>query len=883
MVSAADARNFHWRTGSRIGVLERLAPGLPTLEPGTIGLRVVGTYAQVDRSWWDGTELTGRSGRPADPHSLSLLHDDLLTARSSIIGKKRVQWADARYDLDHRLARGGMGADEVLRLSREIRSFVKDPGSSYSLTASSSLPGAADKVLVARDQARVTVPLLAAQLGLVGLVVLWLVLAAAAEQRRQDLAVVRLRGRSTDQARTFLVRELLPVVLLGWPVGVAASVLLARLVARWVLPVPVPFEITGVFWVVTALVALVLCGVTLAVAHRTSRIPLIDLLRRTPARRTRWAMGAAEAVVVAVSAAFAVAALTGGVRGPVGLVLPSLLALGVGLTCAHLVGPVANRLGQWLLTRGRFRAGVGILHAGRRPATRQLVAIVTVGVALLTFSVDAVAVAARNRALAAEQQLGAPMRATVAGRDLVGLRRALSAVDPQGRSATPIVVAGGGGGTETTLGVVPDAFSRIGYTGNVAGLRSALAELSPPTADPILIRGTRLRSTARWRDPAGMAQPPFRVALELLPSGGDLTTVDLGEIGLQRPARVEAVLPCAAGCVVTGITVGLEYDYQATGRVSTGILVLGPALVDGSPVRLGRPRDWRVKRDDPAGNLVVSRSTRSRTVVEMSNYGVPRLAIRHRWLPADLQVVQNPEVSGEGVRVVLALDGESWQTDRVAAVRRIPGAGPGTSLVDLRTLTRAGERPGRDVGLGVLFGSSSSRLEKEVRTALRAEGLTLTDVQRTDDVRDQLAASVPAWSLLLGVLIGVVGLLMCSVALVVVATTTSRSRSRDLAALSLAGAPRPAVARVALIEQLPALALAVPLGCACGVLGAAISLGRVPLFAETPEVSTIDLSTAWGWVLGATAVAAVVLVLVAAWCGHRVARGADLERVREAL
>ena len=883
LVSAADARRYGWGADPRLRVLERLAPGLSKLEPGLIGLRVVGTYRQADRSWWDGITLTGRSGRPADPRSLALLHDDILTALPTIVGPQRVQWADATYHLDYRLDRSGTSVDEVLALGPAIRSYAAEPGSSYVVTAASSLPAQADLVRVGRDQARTTVPLLVAQLGLVGLVVLWLVLAAAAEQRRQDLAVVRLRGKTRNQARTFLVRALLPVVLVGWPVGVVAAVVLARVASRLALPVAVPFELTAGFWIATVLVAVVLTLATVAVAHRASRVALVDLLRRTPVRRTRWAMGAAEAMLVAVAAAFTAAALTGTVRGPMGLVLPSFLALGLGLTVAHLVGPVASRLGHRLLVRGRYRGGVGVLHAARRPATRQLVAIVTVGVALLVFSVDAVAVASRNRGLAAEQELGAPMRATVGGHDLVALRRALDEVDRGGRTVTPVVTFGGRGGTESTMGVVPSAFSRIALTEGLPDLGEALTRLAPPDVEPVELTGGRLRTTLRWVDPSGVGSLPFRVVLELLPRGGDLTTLDLGTVGVREPTSVDVRIPCEAGCVLTGMVVRLQYDYMATGKVTTGTVHLSRVLVDGATVRMGRTQDWPAQEDDSSGHLVVYRTGALGTDIGVDNFGVPKLAIRHAWRPEVLPAVQNPPAAGEGVRVVSALDGEFWDTERVGRVARIPGAVPGTSLVDLDTLMRAGERPAGSVALGLLFASGSPRLEKQVRDALRDEGLTLTDVRRLSDVRDELASAVPAWSLLLGVLIGAVGLLMCGVALVVVAATTSRARSRDLAALSMAGASGRALGRVALVEQLPALAVAVPIGFGCGVLGAAISLDRVPLFAEPPTVSTLDLTTAWGAVLLAALVAVVLLGIVARWCGRAVERDAGLERVREAM
>ena len=57
----------------------------------------------------------------------------------------------------------------------------------------------------------------------------------------------------------------------------------------------------------------------------------------------------------------------------------------------------------------------------------------------------------------------------------------------------------------------------------------------------------------------------------------------------------------------------------------------------------------------------------------------------------------------------------------------------------------------------------------------------------------------------------------------------------------------------------------------------------VPLFAVDPEVSTLDLHTAWPVVVVATASALVVLLVVAWLVGRGVARRAVLDRVRQSL
>ena len=71
----------------------------------------------------------------------------------------------------------------------------------------------------AQHQAEVVVPLLMVPLGLLGLVVLWFVLGTAAEQRRPELALTRLRGQGVGGARAQLLAELMPAVIVGVLIG----------------------------------------------------------------------------------------------------------------------------------------------------------------------------------------------------------------------------------------------------------------------------------------------------------------------------------------------------------------------------------------------------------------------------------------------------------------------------------------------------------------------------------------------------------------------------------------------------------------------------------------------------------------------------------------
>jgi putative ABC transport system permease protein len=131
--------------------------------------------------------------------------------------------------------------------------------------------------------------------------------------------------------------------------------------------------------------------------------------------------------------------------------------------------------------------------------------------------------------------------------------------------------------------------------------------------------------------------------------------------------------------------------------------------------------------------------------------------------------------------------------------------------------------------------------------------------------------------------VGVVSLLIALLVLLVSAISNWRFRTRDLAALRMGGVPRRSIRSMAVAGQLPAVLVGVAAGSLCGVYGAQLALPIVPLFATAPEVSTLDLDTAWAATLGAGVLALVVLGVGASLIGRALARRSDLRRLRETL
>ncbi|MEP6762236.1 MAG: ABC transporter permease, partial [Sporichthyaceae bacterium] len=734
-------------------------------------------------------------------------------------------------------------------------------------------------------QSQITIPLLMLQLGLLALVVLWLVLAAATEQRRPEVALALLRGRGRAGAQRLLLRELLPVVLAGVPAGVVVALVLGWAARSLFLPGSAPFEIRLAPVLATLGAAAVLALLTLLAVRRVTREPVETLLRRVPTRASGWSLGVLETLVVAASGTAVVAFVTGGLGGPIALAAPALLALLVGLLLAHVTVPIAAAAGHRLLRRGRVRLGVGVLDAARTPATRRTVAIVTVATALLIFSADALVVGARNRADAAEQQSGAPQVATVLDADLVTVRSVLASLDPDGSSVTPVVkVSPPGTGAPSTLAVVPDQFRHIGLFPGQDPLRMRWQDIAPPTQDPIEVQGERLTGRVssgklQVTGPGGDVAPT--VTLNLVDNHNSTLGVPLGTVATGTHARrFGAPLHCHSPCKLSGITVA-----TTPGSSLLGTIALKGLRADGKPVTLGPATQWDSVADATTGKLTVTSTSADQMRIGLNTSGVNTVTVHQAWFPTRVPAIvagRLPDGSHGNDFTATALSGDTQDARRVGRVPRVPAAQSNTALVNLDVVQR-GTSLDPDAQLMLWFAHEDPALLARVTTAMTAKNIRLGDTHTLTDVRRTYDESTAAWSLQLAVVVGIAGLLTGILVLLVIAVTTWRLRSRDFAALRMSGVGRRSVRRIAVAEQLIAIGLALAAGVVCGVIGAHFALPTIPLFATAPQVSTLDLSAAWGAVAVALLGAVLVLMVTGVLIGRAIAGRSTLERVRETL
>jgi hypothetical protein len=444
-----------------------------------------------------------------------------------------------------------------------------------------------------------------------------------------------------------------------------------------------------------------------------------------------------------------------------------------------------------------------------------------------------------------------------------------------------------GSDTGGTLAVVPDAFRRIALLSAGTGSAPAWDRLAAPAATPIRVTGTRLsfdvdRSTLTSRRADGKPNA-VSLGLDLVDTSGETLHTTFGELaGPTRHRRLATDVSCGDGCYLTAVWASTLPAATIDGRLTLRHLVGTP----GRHEAVIGPADRWTTVDDPATGTVRPRSTApDRLTMVVHTNGPELVSMSQAWLPSRVPALVSrplPADLDSGRFTGVGLDAQDQAAVRVGDLPRVPASRPGTVVVNLDTVTR-----GRAVSPGsttqLWFADGDPGLLARTTTALARHGVVLAGSTTLADTRRTYDESTAAWSLGLAVVVGIAALLIALLVLVVSAVSTWRFRVRDLAALRMSGIPGGSLRTMAIAAQLPAVLLGVLAGTACGLVGAHLALPIVPLFASAPEVSTLDLGTAWDVVAVAAVGAAAVLGAGAVLVGVALARRSDVRRLRETL
>lgn len=804
----ADPHDIYWGEHNYFGAVDTSGDSHPG-EPAFTGLT---TFDLMDRG---GVSLSvdGYAGPGA-------LDADRLPALRQALTRLQAGITDMGAGLD-----GGASAD-ALQLRTEI-------------------PRLLARVDEGHETARRIVPVPAIALVVLACLAILLAVAAGAETRRPETAVIALRGSRLPHRWLLATGESLVAVLAGTIAGALAGQLLVDAVVaiRWPGTGADPHADSLTYAPIAAAAAIL--AVLLAQGATMLR-PVSELLRRAP-MPGRWAGLTIDVLIVALAAGAVVQlAIGGGDLVGVGAAAPALVMLGLALVVARALRPLAARSGHRALERGRLGPGLTWLLLSRRTATGRIFALLVAAVAVSTYMVAASDVAAHDRRTQADLGTGADRVLSVDAISRGQLLAAVNRADPHAEFAMAAVE-------------IPQR----------------------PDAPPVLAVDTsRLDAVANW--PGGEPYKVISKALRpeapapVLTAKSDTFTLDMTALGFRpgRKVSVDAVLSAVDGAgpdVVAPMGVANEgrhtYKFPApqcklngcrlnalhiSGANSLG--VQGTLTLHG----LGGsdPAGWRVST---GGRLEAAPDGLRIDVTDMDS--VPEGVL--------VQPVDTPwpmPAVATGTFVPGAVTGLDYRPVKVGIVGRLPAiprlGGPAL-MVDLEYVDRVSTDGGPTLTGQVWL---SPDAPDDVVDRLTAQGLTVVGDARSSELAAALAQQGPAVALGYAGLVAVLVVLLAMGVLILTAAAGRERQAEDLSALRAQGLSRGAARRVALWSYPMLAAAAVPAGLVIALAGWAASGWALPLAGLDPPplpwtswpgaVSLMGAAILLGSVLSGTALVA---------------------------
>jgi hypothetical protein len=904
LVSAKDLAAWKWRLGT---TFTTPVPGLGQGEKPIATLKVVGAYEVVpDRAYWLRTQLDGKSGSFVDVGLEQVpAIDDFVTPEATFTG----DWSVAQATLTLPLRRDLFTLGNLQQISDVLAAKGGNRAAGQGVDGAlveTQLPSIIDSIRVGQHQLRVIVPLLMAQLGLLASAILLLVAQAAVEQRRPEVALARLRGRSREGAGRIVMGELALTVSLGLPLGFLLALLLSTLVRWFLLPDGIPFEVPW-YSVVALLASAVVCAVAIWLAARpVQQLSVSALLRRVSRERAR-AFGVVDVLAVALAAFGLIGLATGSLEGPLALVTPTLVALAAGLVVSRLAVPVAAASGRANLRRGRIGPALTAFGLERRSTLRKVVTVVSVAVALTVFAANALVVGDRNWEARAQVQTGAPAVIDTDSRNPVGLLATVRAIDPSGEVASPVAIVRRTDQKSTaTMAVVTKDFEATSFA--PPGEPFRLGALAPPDIAPVRLDGTRVTGRVTWdlttpegqttqRPPGQSGAPlppgvgpgseePSELRISVTTPQGQRLTRLIGQIPLQGKgsAELSALLLCPDGCRLDGLEFR-KTDQQAS-EVSGTLRITGLGI-DGRSLGLAAPTQWNpfvapatsshdaLKQVPATGDTIALELVSTGFALELSHADVPAV------VPSVLAGPVPPGGTAQGFDAV-GINGAPITAAVQQAVDTLPVLGSQGVLVDYETLARLGGRL-PDGGTLSVWVRDPSRADA-VAQGLTTRGVGILARHDVSTAKDRLDQSASAWGLRLAAFTGAMGVLLAALVVLVMTVTGWRVVARDLAALHMAGVPLRDLRRSLVREQVVLVLVGTVVGVACGALSSFVAMPLVPLFDSAADpVPALELAPDGLAIVGAAVVAGAVLVAVGWLAAVGAGRRITLRRVRESL
>lgn len=712
-----------------------------------------------------------------------------------------------------------------------------------------------------RKQATRIIPLVMLQVAIFGLVVLALTAGAVIDQRRPELAIARLRGRSPGRAGREVFAEMGLLVVIGTLLGGVVAFVVTTVVRHTWLAGGAPAELG---WRTPAAVALALVAglASIVLALRpVVRLPVASLLRTVPVRRRGRAFSTFDVVLITLAIAGLAATLTGDGRGPLAIVTPTLLAVAVGLALVGVLIAISGPVGGAALRRGRLAVGLAALQVARLWIAGRLVPVVVVATTLVGFAGQASAIADRNRELRSGLETGADTVLTVSDNYLRRVKATLDTVDKDRNWSTLVSTSASPSAKGLAMiGIEPESFRRIAIGGAELADNATYQRFEAPEVAPVSFRGSEVTVTAGpltgsvSRDSGSVetgqtATRGVLLAITYVNSLRVRATTMLGMVPLNsdRPTTLTAQVNCHGGCQLLQVRISRDTGDTATLKGKLTVVDLRGDK-DAVAAKLGGSAWSEVDAENEADGTIAATRAGAGLALDFTSLGA-ELATQNAWVPTVLSVIPTSDAGLGGPQLSTApgLDGIPLKVRAAGpALGPVPRNLYNTTVADLTTLMRwGGPEPAVRTTAEIWVDKTGAQHIDELTKAFAKTGTTVRVSQRLSDSDAGYARSASALALRLTPVVGIAAWSLALVVLLLLAVSTRKARIYDNAGLQLAGVRTSVTARALQLEQIGLVAIAAITGTVCGIVGGQLALPLIPLFETDQPAIPIDLGVSW--------------------------------------
>ena len=508
------------------------------------------------------------------------------------------------------LVPGSVTQDNAAALATATRSYEQLMAQRYDTLVSSQLLALLNQVVSTQHTMEAIAAAIDVQLLLLAVFALYFVASRTSDEREPDVRLAELRGFRPRSVFGVALAEPLAITLTALPIGLVAAWILARATAPVLFPQGVGAPLTTL--AVGTAVATAAVGLA-AMAFGARRLVAAARsgggaeARALQARSSAWRIVAEVAAIGLAAAAFAELLLVGVSGGggsthtdPLAALAPGILAVAVGVLGARLVPALTSA--TLPLTRNAPR--VALVLATRRIARAgefaSQVVFVVLAVSLATFGIVGWKVAAYNRAVRSQFDVGADRVLAVQVRPGVNFLTAVRRADGGGRSAMAVMVENASDGV--TLAVDSTRMAQVMSWPSGLSRESVAAvakRLVPADLNPLVVlHGDQvaLSITARVA-----ATPLPQLSLDVMNDVYDTPgVIPLGTLhsGSQRYVGSTQGL-CGSGCELNGIELSWSPplgEASSPGQVHLTVTALADRIADSSfrvvPAGLADPHRW---------------------------------------------------------------------------------------------------------------------------------------------------------------------------------------------------------------------------------------------------------------------------------------------------